>query len=95
MLPLNPISGMPYVLVESSDPNRKYVPVPFRMARYDGNTNTMLGKAIHSVIKDILTENVPSETLKNSLLDLIALDDIWLEINEGNITFRIKKQGAT
>jgi hypothetical protein len=95
MLPLNPISGMPYVLVESSDPNRKYVPVPFKMDKYDGNTSTMLGKAIRSAVMDIATENVPSESLKDALLDLVALEDAWLEINGSNITFRIKRQGAT
>lgn len=96
MLPNSPVIGMPYVLVETSDPKRKYWPVRIRMPRYDGGFGDTLGKAINSAIDDIANKAADPISLGEAILDLVAIDDIYIDYPDNdNVVVRIKQRGAT
>ncbi len=96
MLPNSPVVGMPYVLVETSDPKRKYWPVRIRMPRYDGSFGHTLGKAINSAINDIANKAADPISLGEAILDLVAIDDIYIDYPDNdNVVVRIKQRGAT
>lgn len=95
--PLDAKKGQPYLMIESSDPKRQYIPIPFIMPKYSiENTNSLLGQAINSVLEKLRTAK-SSDTLKikQELQELLSISEIYLEIKDGNILMRIKPIGAS
>lgn len=95
--PLDAKKGQPYLMIESSDPKRQYIPIPFIMPVYSvENTNSLLGQAINSVLEKLRTAK-SSDTLKikQELQELLSISEVYLEIKDGNVLMRIKPIGAS
>lgn len=92
LTPLDAVSGKPYLLIETSDPNRKYMPVAISMPRYSAETaNSRLGRAIEEVLSTLPTLQADkSLATKESLMDLIYFHDMFIQVKDGNLTIKTK-----
>lgn len=98
--PESALAGQPYLLIETSDPRRRWVPVPFTMPTFSSDiASSSLYKIIVAHLqklndpKSLLTEEAQKEW-KRGLKDLLAVSDIFLDVKEvGNnyqVNFRVK-----
>jgi hypothetical protein len=98
--PESALAGQPYLLIETSDPRRRWVPVPFTMPTFSSDVaSSSLYKIIVAHLqklndpKSLLTEEAQKEW-KRGLKDLLAVSDIFLDVKEvGNnyqVNFRVK-----
>lgn len=94
--PLDAKAGQPYLLVPTSNPNRKYMPAPFIMDYYSDRTaNSKLGKAIHNVLSRIKDSN--NDTIikvKNDLEELISVKEIHINYEGNEVRVTIKPNNA-
>lgn len=97
MSPLNAIKGQPYMLIETSDPKRKYVPIPFLMDPYSReHENTALGKAINKVLES-LQELSPKDVMKAKTIiqELLAIPELHINFTkEGNLKIDYKPKDS-
>ena len=96
--PLDAVAGQPYVLVESSDPARRYIPVPFSMPVFSPATaNSALGQAILKVLMTVSEEDF--KTIRDPLRALLAVEDVRIgwgnkdNKDADNITLTIQRNG--
>lgn len=106
MRPATAVAGQPFLLIATSDPNRKWYPVPITMPAYNSNSRYSLTAIINSHIASItLPEKLLSkeEQLKwaNELRDLLGIGEVFFEMTKSqsedgteiyNITLRIKRR---
>lgn len=81
--PLNATKGQPFVLVETSDPNRKYICVPFSMPLFESNSE--LGTLVQEHINSLTKVGTNQDALIkwcDELKDLLAIQDIKVYVNE-------------
>lgn len=94
MRPANAAAGQPFLMLETSSPTRHYRPVPIIMAPFGADTQgTQLHKVVEDVLTKILTGAARPTELKDELLDVLALEDAYIELNGSEVKFRAKKQG--
>lgn len=90
----NATLGQPFIMFTTSDKRRKYIPVPIAMEPFQAsNENTAIHQAVKTTIQHIMSRDARAEILKDDLLDLLALEDAFIEFKENNIKVRIKKIG--
>lgn len=96
--PLDAVAGQPYVLVESSDPARRYIPVPFSMPVFSPATaSSALGQAILKVLMTVSEEDF--KTIRDPLKALLAVEDVRIgwgnkdNKDADNITLTIQRNG--
>lgn len=96
MEPLEAKSGQPYLLIETSDPRRKWMPVQFCMPTFNGNDAPAIrsSKLYRAVIEhfmglsDLYNEANPSNKMnerklrrwKEDLKDLLAIPEVYIEV---------------
>ena len=98
-------AGQPYLLIQTSDERRKWIPVPITMPRFG---ETSRNSKLYNKVVRLINELSNQETTKNQdailkwkdrMKDLLAVDDIYLEQTtvigdngpQTEITFRVKK----
>lgn len=96
MSPLNAKKGQPYLLIRTSDPNRAYFPVPFRMTPYSkDNEGFGLGEYIEKVLKslkDLKAKDIMKA--KRELQELLAIPELHINIlKNGNLKIDAKFKG--
>lgn len=94
-------AGQPFLLIETSDERRKYYPVPIIMPLLsNSNRDSIIYKKVRTLISDLLDVNIlnnPDALLKfkDSLRELIAVNDLYIEFTNNNevpnLTIRIKR----
>lgn len=96
--PLDAVAGQPYVLVESSDPARRYIPVPFSMPVFSpATTNSALGQAVLKVLMTVSEEDF--KTIRDPLRALLAVEDVRIgwgtktDKNADRVTLTIQRNG--
>lgn len=96
MSPLNAKKGQPYLLVNTSDPNRAYISVPFSMSYYSQDTSdSALGIAIDNVLNSLI-ELQPKDVVKakREIQELLAIPELHINIlKNGNLKIDAKFQG--
>lgn len=96
MSPLNAKRGQPYLLIRTSDPNRAYVPIPFRTALYsENNTSIGLGIYIEEVLNSLKTLKIKDiMKVKREIQELLAIPELHINIlKNGNLKIDAKFQG--
>ena len=100
--PNSGLAGQPYLLVETSDPNRKWLPVPITMPTFSSSNSARLSQIVTNHLlqlsnpQELLTEE-QQIAWKNGLKDLLSVGDVYLEVkpkqdNNGyTVNFRIKR----
>lgn len=105
MLPREAKAGQPFLLIETSDPRRKYYPVRILMPTFDFNDQYSLTNLVVShllrLASELELEKLSDERKqiewKDKLKDLLSIGDIYLNITpikgtkKYNVVFRIKK----
>lgn len=106
MRPTTAVAGQPFLLIATSDPNRKWYPVPITMPTYNSDSKYGLTAIINSHIASIINpEKLLSkeEQLKwaNELRDLLGTGEVFFEMAKAqsedgaeiyNIALRIKRR---
>lgn len=99
--PVTAKAGQPYLLIETSSPNKKYYPVPITMPLFRENSSQLNSLILShlSQLQDpekLLSEEAQKEW-KQGLKDLLALGDVYLKVTKAqegkyNILFRVKQK---
>ena len=106
MRPQSALAGQPFLLIETSDPNRRWYPIPITMPTYSANSNAKLAQIVNSYIRqlsDITNFLTREEQLKwaNGLKDLLGVGEVYFTVNQilygdntkgYDIVFRVKKR---
>lgn len=100
--------GKPYLLLETSDPTRPYLPVPILMSSYtDETANSTLGGIIRNhlgTLKEVLDSGDSSQLIawRNKLASLLYFENnsknnptLFIEASDGNLTVSFKQDGST
>lgn len=95
MSPLYSKAGQPYLLIETSDPNRKYYPVSFTMPYFN---SSLKDTKLYNIIKDhlnklpqIIDNKQDLSEWKKDLQDLLSIGYIYVEKKDNGIVLSIKK----
>lgn len=100
--PESGLAGQPYLLIETSDPNRKWLTVPMTMPTFSATGGARLTRMVVEHLlqlsnpQDLLTEE-QQIAWKNGLRNLLSIGDIYLDIkknpndNDYTVNFRIKR----
>ena len=92
--PLSAIKGQPYLLLPTGNTKKKYICVPFLMPVYNsGVADTALGRAIRDVLSQIMDAETKENAIKikDKLLELLSLKDIWINYDNGNVHFPVTR----
>ena len=105
--PMNPKAGQPYVLIETSNPARKYMPVPIHMPKYtDETAKSMLGNSIKTLIYKLFSPEVLNSnnqqwllSLKDELREFLAIEDLYIgerpgQYGEPRLVFTVKRYNS-
>ena len=96
MSPLDAKKGQPYLLLNTSDPNRAYFPVPFSMPYYSQDTSdSALGKAIDNVLNSLVGLQAKDiMKVKREIQELLAIPELHINIlKNGNLKIDARFQG--
>lgn len=92
--PANAAAGQPFLMLETSSPTRHYYPVPILMKSFGESTQgTQLHKAVEDAVSSILNKAYRPTEVKDDLLDVLALEDAYVEYNGDEVKLRVKKPG--
>lgn len=94
--PLYAKAGQPYILVETSDPNRKYIPVSITMSTFNNSlSNTKLYNIIYNHINKlqyIIDDKQKLSEWKKEFKDLLAVGEVGVKkLDNGGMLLGIKK----
>jgi len=93
--PLNAKKGQPYILIETSDPNRKYYPVPITMPKLQDNSlrETAIYKAIEETLRKLKGIKTQDEivNVKDALQELLVLPILHINITDGKLKVDIQR----
>lgn len=88
MSPRSAKAGQPYLLIETSDPRRKYLPVSIVMPTFGINSN---GTTLYNLVVEHLEKlkrlsvdgtNEQLTKWKDELKELLAIDDVYVDMQE-------------
>lgn len=92
--PANAAAGQPFLMLETSSPTRHYYPVPILMKSFGESTQgTQLHKAVEDAVSSIVNKASRPTEVKDDLLDVLALEDAYVEYNGDEVKLRVKKPG--
>lgn len=93
--PIAAKKGQPYVLIETSDENRRYYPVPITMPRLndDSLNNTKIYKAITDVLSKLKGIQSSDEIVKvkDALRELLVLPILHINVTDGKLKVDIQR----
>lgn len=95
--PMNALAGQPYLLIQTSDERRRWMPVPIIMPTFGENSS---GSRIYNKVLSHLGRLQDAETLKDTdtilawtdkLKEILAVADVYIEKTKDGISLRIKR----
>lgn len=92
--PANASAGQPFLMLETSSSARHYFPVPIIMKPFSEATQgTRLHRAVENAISNIFSKAARATDVKDDLLDVLALEDAFVEYEDDKVKLRVMRQG--